>query len=182
MKQSTIASIALTAISLAILCASCSYNTPEIPAFNVTQQELNNATLLTSNRDTAIVGDPFNGFSSDTVTTRHKLRDLFENIPLDKNITVGTIMVRRAYFYPWKYHERDSLINTVVMVKRESGYYPDGGDWEYMDIKYNKNTDYGLNPNGMLIGFSDNVIRGKITKCANCHALAGKNFVFHRNE
>ena len=175
MKRSTIAYLTL----ITLVWAGCSYNTPEAPTYTVSQEQLDEATMLTSNQDTSIVGDPFNAFSTDTLTKKHKLRDLFENISLDQHVSVGTIMVRRAYYYPWA-HERDSLINTVVMVKREAGYYPEGGDWEYMDIKNYKDTDYAVNPNGMLIASSDNIIRGKITKCANCHAIAGSSFLFHR--
>ena len=182
MKRFTIAYLTLITICLSMVWAGCSYNTPEYPTFIVTQKQLDEATILSLSQDTSIVGDPFSAFSTDTFTTKHKLRDLFENISLDKNISIGTIMARRAYYYPWTHHERDSLINTVVMVKREAGYYPEGGDWEYMDIKYNKNTNYLVNPNGMLIESSDNVIRGKIVKCANCHASAKSNFVFHRGK
>jgi len=181
MSRTTICYFAVLTLSLAMVWAGCSYHTPEVPIFNLTQEQLDGATILTLSGDTAIVGDPFNAFSTDTLTTKHKLRDLFENISLDSHIAVGTIMARKAYYYPWKNHERDSLINTVVMVKREAGYYPEGGDWEYIDIKYNRNTDYKTNPNGMLVAVNDNIIRGKITKCASCHALAGSNFVFHRS-
>ena len=72
-------------------------------------------------------------------------------------------------------------MNIVIMVKREGGYYPEGGDWEYMEIKYDKNTDYTKNPNGILPMLSNDIIRGKIVKCANCHARAGSNFLFHGN-
>ena len=180
MKRFTIIYVTLITICLSLVWAGCSYNTPEAPTFNVAQEQLDEATMLSSNQDTSIVGDPFNAFSADTLTKKHKLRDLFENISLDQHVSVGTIMVRRAYYYPWTHYKRDSLINTLVMVKREAGYYPEGGDWEYIDIKYNKNTDYVVNPNGMLISLSDNIIRGKIPKCANCHALAGSSFLFHR--
>ena len=182
MRRSTIAYVTLIIICVAICWTGCSYNTPEIPTFNVTQSQLDQATILTSPLDTAIVGDPFNAFGNDTLTRYHKLRDLFENINLDKEVTIGTIMARRAYYYPWTGYKRDSLLNIAVMVKRETGYYPEGGDWEYIDIKYDKNTNYTLNPNGMLIESSDNIIRGRIAKCANCHAGAGSNFVFHRNK
>jgi len=162
MKRFTIARTILIIGCISLLWISCSYNTPQVPAFNVTQEQLNHATILSSAQDTAIVGDPFNAFASDTFTTKHKLRDLFDNISLDKNVTIGTIMARRSYYYPWTQYKRDSLLNVVVMIKREAGYNPQGGDWEYMDIKYNKNTNYIQNPNGMLIGSIDNITRGKL--------------------
>lgn len=182
MRRSTFGYGAVLTIAAGMAWAGCTYHTPDAPIYNVTQNQLDEATILTLSGDTAIVGDPFNAFAADTFTTKHKLRDLFENISLDNTVKVGTIMARRAYYIPAVHHERDSLINIVVMIKRERGYYPEGGDWEYMDIKYDQNTDYNINPNGMLIAFSDNIIRGKIAKCANCHALAGSNFVFHRSQ
>jgi hypothetical protein len=181
MKRFTNALTIMITGCLGILLITCSYNTPQVPSFNVTQEQLNHATIISSIQDTAIVGDPFNGFASDAFTTDHKLRDLFENISLNQSIKVGTIMTRRSYYYPWTQFKRDSLLNVVVMIKREAGYYPQGGDWEYMDIKYNKNTNYIENPNGMLIGSIDNITRGKITKCANCHANSGTDFIFHRD-
>ncbi len=180
MKRFTIAHTVLIIVCISLFWTGCSYNTPEVPGFKITQAQLDASTILGSDQDTAIFGDPFNGFPSDTFTTKHKLRDLFANISLDKNVTIGTIMVRRSYYYPWA-TKRDSLLNVVVMIKREAGYYPQGGDWEYMDIKYNSNTDYIQNPNGMLIESSDNITRGKITKCANCHAITGGDFLFHRS-
>ena len=181
MKRSTFYLI-MAAVCVSIVWTSCSYNSPEAPVFNVTQAQLDAATIIPSSQDTAITGDPFNGFSTDTLTTKHKLRDLFANISLDQNIVIGTITTRKAYYYSVNGNERDSLLNVVVMVKREPGYYPEGGDWEYMDIKYNKNTNYIANPNGILLELSDNIVRGKIAKCANCHAKAGANFVFHRSK
>src|SRR6185369_7622537 len=117
MKRFTIAYLTLITIFLAVVYAGCSYNTPEIRAFSITQKQLDEATIMALRQDTSILGDPFHAFSSDTFTTKHKLRDLFENISADETIAVGTIMVRRAYYYPWAHHKHDSLINTVVMVK-----------------------------------------------------------------
>jgi hypothetical protein len=181
MQRFNFSLIGLTIISL-VCWTSCTYNTLETPPFNVTQEQLDAATILPTSQDTAITGDPFNGFPNDTITANHKLRDLFASIPINKNITVGTIMVRRAYYYPWGEDKRDSLINIVVMVKREKDFYPEGGDWEYIDIKYNKNTNYALNPNGILPDVTNLALRGKIEKCASCHAGGNSNFLFHRNK
>src|SRR5712672_798121 len=104
MQRTTIGYSAVLTLSLAMVWAGCSYHTPEVPTFNVTQEQLDGATILTLSGDTSIVGDPFNVFSADTLTTRHKLRDLFENISRDNPIVAGTIMARRAYYYPWKNH------------------------------------------------------------------------------
>lgn len=168
-------------VLIAISWTSCTYNNiePIGSPYQVTQDELNAAVLVSSSQDTTILGDPFNAFS-DTLTRLHKLRDLFDNILPEESVKVGTIMTRRAYYYPYT-NKRDSLLNVVVMVKREPGYYPEGGDWEYMDIAYDKTTDYNINPNGMLVLSDNSITRGKITKCANCHTKAsGNDFLFHR--
>ena len=81
----------------------------------------------------------------------------------------------------------------MVMIKREPGYYPAGGDWEYAFIKYNTPADtaghrYGLLPADSLalssaaVDMTKTGIRGKLqTRCANCHATAHDNgFVFMR--
>lgn len=166
---------------ISFLFSSCAYHTPEGPTFNVTQAQLDNAVIIPSQQDTAIIGDPFNGFPGDTVTIKHKLRDLFASIPVTKDVTVGTVITRKAYYYTGDEYNRDSLINIVVMVKREEGYYPEGGDWEYMDIKHSKDTNYEINPNGLLPDISNTMARGRLTKCSSCHANAGNKFLFHRN-
>jgi len=157
---------------------SCTYHDLEPPTFQVTQAQLNAAVIQHTTQDTSIVGDPFNVFSGDAATVNHKLRDLFDNLPIDKSISVGTILVRRAYYYPNSKNKRDSLLNTVVMVKRESGYFPEGGDWEYMDIKYDQANNYILNPNGVLPEISNVAARGKIMRCANCHALSARPILY----
>lgn len=147
-----------------------------------------------------IVGDSFTAFESfaspaDTQTSRHRLRDVFSNISKTVAISEGTIMARAAYndAAGTSVHSRDNLFATMVMIKREPGYFPSGGDWEYAFIKYTKPADtaghrYGLLPADALALASDTIdvtktgIRGKLqTRCASCHANAHDNgFVFMR--
>lgn len=49
-----------------------------------------------------------------------------------------------------------------VMTKRQSGYFPAGGDWEYLVV----------NPEGGVIA------GGQLPRCARCHAEARTDFVF----
>lgn len=49
-----------------------------------------------------------------------------------------------------------------VMTKRRSGYFPAGGDWEYLVV----------NPEGGVIA------GGQLPRCARCHAEATSDFVF----
>ena len=48
------------------------------------------------------------------------------------------------------------------MVKRAPGFYPEGGDWEYLIV----------DPNGSIER------RGKLPLCARCHAESPHNFIF----
>jgi hypothetical protein len=49
-----------------------------------------------------------------------------------------------------------------AMVKRDPGFFPEGGDWEWI-----------------AIGSDDNIVaRGKLAACARCHADAVADFVF----
>ena len=51
---------------------------------------------------------------------------------------------------------------TFAMTKREPGFYPEGGDWEYLV----------LDAEGRLED------RGKLALCARCHAEANADWVF----
>jgi len=55
-------------------------------------------------------------------------------------------------------------VEGFFMEKREAGWFPEGGDWEYGV----------LGADGMLQS------RGKLTFCARCHAEAPADFVFPR--
>ena len=63
-----------------------------------------------------------------------------------------------------KHSEKDSRAPgpIFVMSKREAGFFPQGGDWEWLV------TD----PDGWIED------RGAIASCARCHAEAGANWVF----
>jgi hypothetical protein len=142
--------------------------------FVMTQAHLDAAKSVGAARDTAIVGDPFNAFGTDTVTTLHKIRDLVCNTSPTSPVAVGSIWVRRAYKYNGGV--RGTLINDVVMVKRDSGYFPEGGDFEYITIPFDSAVDYRVHPNGILPAVSDTTHRGTGTKlqaCITCHAGSG---------
>jgi hypothetical protein len=57
-----------------------------------------------------------------------------------------------------KYEDgRETMGEYAVMVKREAGYDPPGGDWEYAYV---------------TLAPERRVIRGRLTECAGCHASA----------
>jgi hypothetical protein len=147
----------------------------------ITQADLDNAKIAST---AGIVGDPFNAFGTDTATTKHKLRDLFSSISNTTSVAEGDIFVRKAYWIASTASpNRDSILNFVVMIKRESGYYPQGGDWEYIKIPYDKTVDYNQHPYGLLptdtskSTLPDSTktnLRGRLQiQCANCHTGTG---------
>jgi hypothetical protein len=164
---------AVAALTFLSGCASDPIATTTDPAFKITQAQLDAAKMVPSGQNLGITGDPFNAFGADTSTTLHKIRDLFCNTENSAPVQIGSVWVRRAYKY--NAGVKGVLINDVVMVKRETGYYPDGGDYEYMNIPYDSTVDYIAHPNGILPAVSDTTHRGtgaKLQTCVTCHALA----------
>ena len=84
----------------------------------------------------------------------------------------GTVWVTHVYSKQPNGSQGD-LINIGVMVKHPTGYFPQGGDWEYILIDPNSVTPQ--RPNGLVTAAT---FRGKETDCAACHSRAGKNFIF----
>jgi hypothetical protein len=175
---------ALPLLSLVLFGCSTEVAQPDPNApFAVTQQQLDAAVMRGSAADSGIVGDPFNVFGTDTATTKHKIRDLFANVLPSAPIAVGSIWVRRAFSHDPLY--RGNLINDVVMVKREAGFYPAGLDFEYFNIPYDSTTNYSLHPNGVLPPVADTTHRGtgsKLQTCVNCHVRSesGADRLFSR--
>jgi hypothetical protein len=178
--------IALAMLCLAATVISCSNDTSSTPAprtGTITQAELDKAAVVL---DTGIIGDPFHGFGTDTVTTLHKMRDLFASIAKTTAVAEGDIFIRKAFYVKdAAMHKRDSILNFVVMVKRETGYYPAGGDWEYIKIPYNKTTDYTAHPYGLLPADTSTSTQADSTKtnlrgrlqvqCATCHSSSNNS-------
>ncbi len=73
----------------------------------------------------------------------------------------GTIVVKEAY--KESSGKKGSLSNMTIMVKREGGYDPDNGDWEYIMTSPDKAVQ----------------MQGKLGMCIDCHAAAfDSDFVF----
>jgi hypothetical protein len=71
-----------------------------------------------------------------------------------KRLPTGAVVVKEKYADELA---SGPLYAYAVMVKREAGYYPEGGDWEYEYVT--------LVP-------ERKVARGQLTDCAACHASA----------
>lgn len=145
---------------------SCTYeltndllnSTPEVWAANISGLHLGNP-------DVATPGDSTN------------IRDVTGNKALAgfdfNNVKPGTVLIRNVYAND--NGQKGALKGRTFMFKREAGYYPDGGDWEYVRIPYNAAIDYTKYPNGDLAFATE---RGQITSCAGCHLSAQHSFIF----
>lgn len=76
----------------------------------------------------------------------------------------GTIIVKDT-FYITKSGDRGRRWNITVMRKREAGYDPDNGDWEYVTAGPGKGVRY----------------QGKMPLCIECHVDAERDYVFTWN-
>lgn len=155
---------------------SCRYS------FNVTQANLNaSTTTVVLNGTGSTYGSattPHDGNMANT-DINSTFRSIYTNLSSPTGaINVGTIFSKRVYKNVGGVP--DSLKATFAMVKREAGYWPEGGDWEYIMTPYNAMINYTSMPNGMLPATADNMMRGKIMMCAGCHnnALTGGDFIF----
>lgn len=71
---------------------------------------------------------------------------------LNPSFPVGSMVVKE------KLATKDSKSPELLtaMIKREKGYYPEGGDWEYL----------------LLDGTASKIVeRGKLDKCNSCHTM-----------
>ena len=71
---------------------------------------------------------------------------------LEPSFPVGSMIIKE------KLRSKDSTTPELLtaMIKREKGYYPEGGDWEYL----------------LLDGAASKIIqRGKLDQCNSCHTM-----------
>ncbi len=156
-------------------------NTP----FLITQAQLDAITLVPAGNLSGITGDPFNARRGDSLTVATVLRDITANRTLSDSVTAGSVYTLRSFYHTGGV--RGDLKHVDVMVKREAGYNPAGGDFEFIRIMADSTTDYRLNPNGRLPDTTQTLLRGRDVlvaggnSCRRCHAAAaGGDFLFHK--
>ncbi len=152
--------------------------------YALTQAELN---AINTRSLANITGVSFGGantiphiLTDGTLTSPNQTyRDIYTNRPgLTGEFPLGSIIVKRM-------HDRNTTTgaygrrrNTYIMVKQYPGYYPEGGDWQYIAIPQTADsaTVNPIWPNGRLIAAA---FDGKVALCADCHRnAAGGRFVF----
>jgi len=171
-------------------CAACHayssssnyiFSRGNIPEFIANQDDLNAATNpedlnITGTKYGESVSVSHNGLPQSPDST---YRDIYSNILPQEDIQVGAIFAKSVY-QRFADGSRGPLLMTFAMIKREEGFYPDGGDFEYVMMPNDGSNDYDINPNGMLPPESATDMRGKLANCAACHSYASK-FVFSRS-
>ena len=186
MKRLNYWMLALLIVSVPALFVSCTGDDddddqPDNTPFIATQADLDAATKVF---EKGITGKPYgdatiahNGSSMPADST---FRDVFSNLSDNADpLAKGTIITKHTYVMDENGNQSDLQV-TFAMVKREDGYYTDGGDWEYSMMPFDASVDYNSNPNGMLPTSVDDQSRGKLGMCAGCHAAGGSDYLFVR--
>jgi len=176
--------LVVTVFAVAISCTNENTQTPE-PGYTLTQTDLNNSIQevdadITGTKYGSEVSIPHGGTSGNADST---YRDIFTNVS-KKSIGAsgqGTVYTKRTYMKNAD-GSRGPLLVTFAMAKHESGYYPDGGDWEYVMMPNDGSIDYGSFPNGILPSSSETDMRGQLASCAGCHSKASDDFIFSQSE
>jgi len=168
---------------LLLFISACKNNTEEPnPSFSLTQADLNKSTKI---QDENVTGTKYGvdvSFAHDGTTSGpdETYRDIFSSIASGGSIATGTVFTKRTYMKNAD-GSRGPLLVTFAMAKRESGYYPNGGDWEYVIMPNDGSNDYNTNPNGALPPTTATSVRGQLDACASCHTYASSsNYIFSR--
>ena len=91
------------------------------------------------------------------VSTNETASQAYANLAASTKFVVGSLLVKRHAST-----KAAAPVTTFAMVKRDAGFFPEGGDWEYVV----------LDAEGRLEE------RGKLAPCARCHAEATGDWVF----
>jgi hypothetical protein len=168
-------------------CAGCHsqagtdfiFSEGDVPVFKATQADLDRSTNVEDLDVTGTeYGDAAKGHNG-TPDPNSTFRDIYSNILEKESVDVGTILTKGTFIKNVD-GSKGALQVTFAMIKREPGYYPEGGDWEYVMMPNDGTNDYEMHPNGTLPAEgSEN--RGKLPNCAGCHAEAGSSFSFVRS-
>jgi hypothetical protein len=138
------------------------------------QRVLDSAVLVMHPSDLTIVGNPFGTrFNAAEINS---IRDITTNKREGEAIRAGHVFAIKSFTS--NNGQRGTLINVHIMVKREVGYNPNGGDFEYINIDFDPQTDYTLNPNGVLPNVTDTANRGVDVvrfSCVQCHRHSSTN-------
>lgn len=160
-----------------ILLISCGNDDDSTASVETDQDRVNKSTMVWEER---ITGDKYGADVSiphggDSLTFDETNRDVYATQANSASIEVGTVITKRIYKKNTDGSNGD-LLTTFAMIKRELGFWTDGGDWEYFAMPNNGSTDYTSMPNGELANAAKS---GKVSGCMGCHSKAtGGDFLF----
>jgi hypothetical protein len=162
---------------------SSNSNAPNSNAdFVLTQEKLDSFARVAVSIETDIVGDKFAVFhdrkdtsivKNDTMTFLHSLRDVTA-ATIDRNAmsVPGTIFARLFYTITDTLHSSPRKLKAIMlMVKHSRGFFPDGGDWEYISLPPDTTNihPYGVLLDSSATATSINFKRGRLVTCGTCH-------------
>jgi mono/diheme cytochrome c family protein len=141
----------------------------------------NSVTVFEKNITGDKYGDASIAHNGMPLTSDDTFRDVYSNWASNtQTIEPGSIIIKHTYLKKEDGTKGDLAV-TFAMVKREAGFWPEGGDWEYIMMPNDGSNDYSAHPNGTLPP-EGAASRGMLANCQGCHAAApGNNFLFVRN-
>lgn len=161
----------------AFLLISCGSDDDSSSNVETDQDRIDKSTMVW---EKAITGDKYGADVSiphggESLTFDETNRDVYSTQANSDAVEVGTVITKRTYKKNTDGINGD-LLTTFAMIKREVGFWTDGGDWEYFAMPNNGSTDYTSMPNGELANAAKS---GKVSGCMGCHSKApGGNFLF----
>ncbi|MBL6964079.1 MAG: hypothetical protein ISR55_09650 [Bacteroidetes bacterium] len=177
MKKISTYIIVFSGFVFSLFFISCEKDDPDA-VFIATQADLDAAV---NTFELNVTGKPYgdatishNGSSLPADST---FRDIYTNLANKADaVEKGTIITKHTFGMDSS-GVRTNLNVTFAMIKREAGYFADGGDWEYVMMPFDAGVNYTTFPNGVLPDTSS-AMRGKLANCAACHAAAGTDYIF----
>lgn len=164
-------------LGFAFLITSCNKDDDDddVVMVDITQAQLDAAT--TPIKD--FTGGNFAHGGPDGTTGDQTIRKVYGSTSnLSGTIAIGTIITKGTYAKK-EDGTKGNLYVTFAMVKRESGYNSEAGDWEFIKMPADAAVDYTAHPNGMLPEKTNASLRGKLAGCIGCHAsAAGGDYLF----
>lgn len=146
--------------------------------FLLTQTALDQINTVSLASDTTITGNIFNVRNDGS---DKNIKDIYSNKPFDRTVQTGDIFVIRNFLN--EDGQRGALDFVDVMVRREDGFNPFAGDFEYFRMGYDSMTNYAMHPNGIVPTIDNVYDRGKDVAraaCVACHRNGGQDFLFTR--
>lgn len=120
---------------------------------------------------------------TDSLMAESTNRSLYTSYPKETpgRIAPGTLLAKHVFRRNPNGTDGDRLA-VFVMHRQNTGYFPEGGDWDYYVLPASSVT--AAHPNGQLAEalrtLGTHQVFRKARYCADCHARGGSDFLFSR--